>query len=217
MHKSANNLVTCGIWTTLVSQYTFLGPGNTILEPESPSKTGHISTFDATSDLKSYETFGLDFNNTDTPTYADTISNCLTDIYHVVKQNTFAADGSAPAACTRNKLFPFQSTYTLPLLPTDPGDLTTSGASGSPSLRTCIDAICAPRTLNPDLPGIGVRLSLNRLDHSAESCYLGFFVLPDPIRHRLHSIGCPVSPRAVDTTCQGPPKHLQQRACRCPG
>ena len=34
--------------------------------------------------------------------------------------------------------------------------------SSSTTVHTCIDAICAPRTLNPDLGGVGVSLSRHR-------------------------------------------------------
>ena len=60
-------------------------------------------------------------------------------------------------ACTKNGVFPYSPNASLP----DPdanGDL---DYTLSP-LNDCLDEICAPMTLNPDLAGIGESLALNR-------------------------------------------------------
>lgn len=77
---------------------------------------------------------GLNVNTTDTLIYTDIISTCLTNIYVAAKWDSFADDGTIPFACSRDVLF-------------------SEGALGQ-----CIEAICAPRTLNADVAGIGVGL-----------------------------------------------------------
>lgn len=71
-------------------------------------------------------------------------------LYYNAKFFTYADDGTTIAACTREELFPL-------------GSNTNTSAPITSALQTCLSAICAPITLNPDLAGIGVRLLSVRL------------------------------------------------------
>ncbi len=133
-----NNLQTCGVWTTLVSAYTYLSPH------------GSFQFNGSTSVMPIFEAFGkvgLDATVYQyTPTYTDTISACLAYIWVNVKENSFSDDDSMPEFCSEVGLFlPFGSN-------TNVTDYTES------SLWGCLNAICAPVTLNPDLAGVGVTL-----------------------------------------------------------
>ena len=64
----------------------------------------------------------------------------------ITKVQTYQSDSSLEGACSEQALFPTSTltlNYDLPQF-----------------LQTCVNAICAPRTLNPDLGGIGVGFSL---------------------------------------------------------
>lgn len=105
------------------------------------------------------------------------------EFYVHMTAGTFAADGTIPIACSRNALFPvynYTGTAENYIPKTDGPDggflaYNSSGpeaipipnpvpkahdrGSGPSALASCIDAIWAPRTLNPDLAGIGVSLN----------------------------------------------------------
>ena len=128
-----SNLVTCGVWTTIVGANGNLS-ANESYDPFKPDFSQLTQTF---------KTFGLipsDFQYT--ASYADIISNCLEFIYRNVKEWSFSDNGNTAAACTRNELFP--------LLTSGPINSTTR------ALKDCLKSICSPLTLNPDLAGIGV-------------------------------------------------------------
>ncbi len=142
-----NNLVTCGLWITLMAQYTFLGPNKDLQYEPAENMDSLLSSFEGT---------GL--NESDVqhlPSYSDTISDCLGRIYVNVKRFSFADDGRVASACTRDELFPLAS------LETDVPSYNLSDDAFHPTiiaLRDCLDATCSPLTLNPDLAGIGVSL-----------------------------------------------------------
>lgn len=148
-----NNLVTCGLWTTLMGQYTYLGPNNELQYDTTINTEGLLSPFQGT---------GL--NESDVqylPSYTDTISDCFERIYVNAKKFTFSDDGRAASACTRDELFPLAPSTS----PSDPsGDSPTYGLADAAfkptidALKDCLDATCSPLTLNPDLAGIGVSL-----------------------------------------------------------
>lgn len=123
-----------------MSQYTYLGPTNGL-------------QFDPKSDVNDLSTQfqGTGLNETDVqylPSYVDTITDCLELIYINVKDYAFSDDGRAASACTRDELFPIgpSPAFDNPFQPS------------VDALRDCLEAICTPLTLNPDLAGIGVSL-----------------------------------------------------------
>ena len=131
-----NNLVTCGLWSTLLSSYTFFGPNNTLLPNDNSNSTSLLSPF---------KDIGLSLGVLDYATaYADTISTCLQLLYYNAKFFTYSDDGTTSTACTREVLFPL-------------GSNTNTSTPITSALQTCLEAICSPITLNPDLAGIGVR------------------------------------------------------------
>lgn len=130
-----DNLVTCGLWTTLISAYTTIGPGN-YLVPNCNNQSTHL--------LKQFQELGFnDDVHEQALAVADSISSRLQLLYFDAKFLTSSNDGSTPLACTRSILFPL-------------GSNSNSTDHTLQALRTCLQAICSPVTLNPDLAGIGV-------------------------------------------------------------
>lgn len=140
LFEPTNNdtLVTCGLWTTLVSSTTSTSDelGNYLLPP---NDTQSLNL------LKAFNSVGLDLDMVQyTQSYAHTISDCLVEIYSDVKEFSFADDGTMPANCSENDIFPFGT------------NASSSWNDNVESLNTCMNLICSPVTLNPDLAGIGV-------------------------------------------------------------
>ena len=99
--NNSDTLVTCGLWTTLVSSMTSTSDelGNHLLPPDD---TQSLSL------LKAFNAVGLDLDMIPyTQSYADTISDCLVEIYSDVKEFSYADDGTMPANCSENDIFPF--------------------------------------------------------------------------------------------------------------
>ena len=140
------NLVTCGIWSTLAYVYTFDGPApnpNRYTE-EAPAEL-----------LSSFANVGLDAHDPEyfqsAVSYADVMSACFVYLYQNVKAWKSADDGLVSGACTKNGLFPYSSA---------------SNTSGSVEFQFsttavyyCLEDICSPVALNPEFSGIGVSLS----------------------------------------------------------
>lgn len=126
----SSNLVTCGIWTTIVGARG----ANEGLNPFDPDLLQLMPTFANFGLVPSIYQY--------TVSYADTISNCLEFIYHNIKEWSFSDNGDTAEACTGNDLFPFLTQGYV--------------SSTTQALEDCLKSICSPRTLNPDLAGIGV-------------------------------------------------------------
>lgn len=96
---NSDTLVTCGLWSTLVSSLTYDGLGNVLLPPNDTRSLTLLEPFNAV---------GLNLDDIPyTLSYADTISDCLVEIYSDVKQFSFSDDGTIPANCSRNDILPF--------------------------------------------------------------------------------------------------------------
>lgn len=117
---NSDTLVTCGLWSTLVSSLTYDGLGNALLPPNDTKSLTLLKPFNAV---------GLDLDDIPyTLSYADEISDCLVEIYSDVKQFSFSDDGTIPANCSRNDIFPFGT------------NIGSAGwASTVSSLRTCMN------------------------------------------------------------------------------
>lgn len=124
-----NSLLTCGLWATLATLTQYA-----------------FLTNDYHTLLGRFDSLGLDAGNA-TYAYAarNAVSTAMNTMLKITKVQTYQGGSSLEGACSEQALFP---TSTLEL----DGDL-------PQFLRTCVNAICAPRTLNPDLGGIGVRIS----------------------------------------------------------
>ena len=96
-----DTLVTCGLWTTLVSSRTSTSDelGNYLLPPNDTQSLNLLKAFNAV---------GLDLDMIPyTQSYADTISDCLVEIYSDVKELSYPDDGTMPVNCSKNDIFPF--------------------------------------------------------------------------------------------------------------
>ena len=99
--NNSDTLVTCGLWTTLVSSMSSTPDelGNLLLPPNDTHSLSLLKKFNAVGlhqDMVQY-----------TQSYADTISDCLVEIYSDVKEFSYADDGTMPANCSENDIFPF--------------------------------------------------------------------------------------------------------------
>lgn len=147
---ASTNLVTCGIWTEMISLKAYLGPQVVIRDERDVSSFFRDSN--GTDLLEPFHSVGLTRGNTEIHRYADIISSCLIDIYGPIQSHFSAAEGSVPMSCTRNQLFPFVhvgSDYEGGPLERLPSEML--------AVNTCVHAICSPRTLSSDIAGIGVR------------------------------------------------------------
>ncbi len=130
-----NNLVTCGLWTTLISAYTTIGPENCLVSNNNDKST-HL--------LEQFQELGFNGDvHEQALAVADSISWRLQLLHYDAKFLTSSNDGTTPVACTRNILFPL-------------GSNSNSTNHTLQALRSCLQTICSPVTLNPDLAGIGV-------------------------------------------------------------
>ena len=130
-----NNLATCGLWSTVLSGYTSFGPNNSLLPNEDHDSTDLFDLF---------HEVGLGLGAIEYATsFADIISTCFQLLYYNAKFLTYSDDGTTVAACTREVLFPL-------------GSNTNTTTPSTSALEECLEAICSPITLNPDLAGIGV-------------------------------------------------------------
>ena len=93
-------LVTCDLWTTLVSSLTVTSDEleNHLLPPNDTESLSLLEAFNAV---------GLDLGIIPyTPSYADTISDCLVEIFSEFSNRD---DGTKAADCSQNDIFPFGS------------------------------------------------------------------------------------------------------------
>ena len=98
---NGDTLVTCGLWTTLVSSLNSTSDelGIHLLPPSDTKSLNRLKAFNAV---------GLDLDMIPyTQSYADTISDCLVEIYSDVKELSYADDGTMPVNCSENDIFPF--------------------------------------------------------------------------------------------------------------
>lgn len=91
--SQSSNLVACGLWSTVLSAYTFLSPENALSLNQNNNSMDLFDQFDEV---------GLDTNVLEYAyAYAHTISSCLQLLYYNAKFFTFSDDGTTAAACTR--------------------------------------------------------------------------------------------------------------------
>lgn len=129
--KSANNLLTCGLWATLHLYEYFNTYVNPSLFPETRSFMNHFDSLglDAADSAYGFMTMNA-------------VSRTLSHVEQRTRMATYQAEPSSAGACNQQFLFPLIATVIN-------DDL-------SKPLRDCVDAICTPRSLNPDLGGVGV-------------------------------------------------------------
>lgn len=140
-YDQSHNLVTCGIWTSLLSASTVSDSDNILKFNNNSDFTNHLVLFAGTGLNSSVFQYA--------PLYAGLISDCFEVIYTNVKRLSYADNGQVPSACTKSQLFPLGSNDNSTFYIID-------------ALKDCIDLICSPLTLNPDLAGVGVSLGIQR-------------------------------------------------------
>ena len=133
--KLPNNLLTCGLWTTL-----------TVLN-HYPTLTVNYAAL-----LGRFDSLGLDASNA-AYTYAarDAVSTLMDTLLKKTRVQTYQGGSSVEGACSEQALFPSGTLELDTDLPR--------------FLRTCVNAICAPSSLNPDLGEIGVRFPYDSMRH----------------------------------------------------
>lgn len=137
----SKNLVNCGRWSALVISASPLeqGPNHTII----------INDKSIQDEIIAYEAVGLNASDYHlAPESADIISTWLAYMYTSVVSFSFLDDHKVKLECTRAKMFPGMFSTT--------GYSTGSFEDGRAALATCLDSLCSPITLNPELAGIGV-------------------------------------------------------------
>lgn len=134
-----NNLLTCGLWATLVTLDNYNNEITT-MQPN-VTKAVHKHYQDV---LARFTTLGLDAG--DEAYVSAAIGAVSTTMFTLLKENriqTYQAD-SIQGLCSQQELFPtaaFEFNTDVPQ-----------------HVRDYVTAICAPRNLNPDLGGIGVSM-----------------------------------------------------------
>ena len=134
-----NNLATCGLWALMVNVCS-----------RSPQRMHNDG-------LEAFVPLGLDYQNA---TYASTatkaVSAVLSAFYLRTSSSTSGYDERIPLFCSEQQLFPL-FTQESPLYDID-RFRTYSGANSNAVLPLwyCVEKICSPRSLDPDLGGIGV-------------------------------------------------------------
>lgn len=136
----SQNLVNCAFWATIADTLTD-SPASFADKPQIPSD-------EAMQYLEQYEATGLDSRVFKyASSFLDIVGNCFMVIYLDRFQNTYLDDGSVHESCTRTGLFPGSNVQ---------GDVASLATYTGKTLQSCLDALCAPVPLNPDLAGIGV-------------------------------------------------------------
>lgn len=132
-YSPSSNLATCATWSSYINENA-LPRGNNLTE--------------------AFSAVGLYLNDSASSIYANTIAQCFIDFYAAGKHTQLLTDLMIPAECTSARIFPNRTTdpYLIGILK-EPDSGVRLGIS---SAKNCIEAICSPRTLDPDLAGIGV-------------------------------------------------------------
>ncbi|KAI4232424.1 MAG: hypothetical protein LQ352_008333 [Teloschistes flavicans] len=128
--SNPNNLFTCGLWITSTLNYYDAG------------KTQFWEDL-----LVRFEGLGLNSSNV-TQAYAarNAISTTMYSLEQASVLNTYQSGSSSHGSCSEQALFPDLFSVHEPNLPK--------------YLHKCVNTICAPPSLNPDIGGIGVFISL---------------------------------------------------------
>ena len=164
-----SNLLTCGTWATIASVFTDVSS----TDSHTVNETFSVGLFDGfravngsvTSIFDDFQAVGLDSSVLPyTRSYTDTISECFLETYLGVNAWSVSNDDAIiPAFCRVDSMFPFSAMLKRGggLRDFSNQTLDSSINSALGALRPCVAALCSPRTLNPDIAGIGVSLPLS--------------------------------------------------------
>ncbi|KAL8708730.1 MAG: hypothetical protein Q9220_006456 [cf. Caloplaca sp. 1 TL-2023] len=137
-----NNLLTCGLWVSLVTLDTL---NEDTSDPQREAVRNHYQEV-----LTRFTPLGLDAGN-EAYAFAATgaVSTLMLALMRDTRLATYQAD-SIHASCSQQVLFPITGSLNY-------------NNDVPQHVRDCVTAICAPRSLNPDLGGIGVRMKHSML------------------------------------------------------
>ena len=123
-----NNLLTCGLWSTVLMRNYY----NSIIKPASYPQAGV--------QLLEFASLGLRTNYTTYPYEAvGPLSTSLEVLQKASRFGPYQADKASQGACGQPVLFPSNLESNL-----------------TKQLHKCVDVICLPQIINPNLGGIGV-------------------------------------------------------------
>lgn len=184
--SNPNNLFTCGLWITSTLNYYDAG------------KTQFWEDL-----LVRFEGLGLNSSNV-TQAYAarNAISTTMYSLEQASVLNTYQSGSSSHGSCSEQALFPDLFSVHEPNLPK--------------YLHKCVNTICAPPSLNPDIGGIGVSLYVDGYRMLLKYCQ-GLHLLANaalyrharPVRHSLH--------RVRSTNDRQKKTSSDDQSVRCPG
>ena len=151
-----NNLLTCGLWATLVTLDSYKEALDTTMDSYSEA----LDSYDGGEALHKhfqdvlarFTTLGLDAGD---EAYVYAAKGAVsTTMFTLLKGNriqTYQGD-SIQGLCSQQNLFPTASFEFSTNIPQH--------------VRDCVTTICAPRSLNPDLGGIGVSMTYSMINAS---------------------------------------------------
>ena len=132
------NLVNCGLWATL-------NVGSIYYDDIKLYRHDNTTTLDPLAAL------GLDPSDGDlVSSIRLTLGSCFSDLYAQSRVGTYSGESNVLKACTPGGLFPGNNTQW-------------QNSTVAQPLKECLQAMCANRTLGPDLGGIGVSGSSDAL------------------------------------------------------
>ena len=158
--NNPENLVNCGLWSSINNPLE-IGTNQTDYKWNTTIYNDHLQNSSIDALLAPFAAIGLSNDQSLAIATRNVIGNCFSALYALTRSGSSQDDGRVIANCTTDSLFPalfLGDNITAPL-----GD--------------CLDAICSPKTLNPDLGGIGVDRTSADLEAYAD-IVLGLHILP---------------------------------------
>ncbi|KAG8531221.1 uncharacterized protein KY384_004579 [Bacidia gigantensis] len=155
---TVNNLATCGLWTTLATRRNYYSDriANWNSTPEfigsDSAKRFALNVQMLDNDIGRLSHWSLDWQN---------LQYVVASRNAIVKELGFAFSSSKVGTYEDTIAFPYSCTGDglFPPLEDDGVELDRAPVQQNFELQSCIRQICAPRTVNPELGGIGVRVN----------------------------------------------------------
>ena len=154
------NLETCGLWAMIAA---------------APNAADKDALIDYNLSLSSFDAVGLNSSAVGSiSNITEIVASCFAALYLARSSNTFAADGTVALACTEDNLFPLNNN---PGHEVDPSVFQSWEETTLSGITACLERICSPRTLDPDIAGVGVYSALMIQVGIALSAFLVLFLL----------------------------------------
>ena len=187
------NLANCGIWATMAAAY-YKTPLQLLSEADSVNWAGFA---DST----------LNFSvSQETRMPMLQITEILQSLYMTFHGLWLSDDSAIPLACITRLLF---------MTPLE--DPTEAIQVSLRNLRACLEQMCSPPTLDPDLAGIGVRCVRNIINKLSLN-FTGTFIFRNSVRDCYHGIRGSAGPPApvFRGEVEGTYRHAHDSSCRLP-